>query len=285
MHLGDQRRAVLLQPLDHVHLPQRAVGVELAAHHPRHERVELGLSARRRQAGPAQVVVELEVGIVDPDRVVQPEGHPEGPLAQRGDQVEPLLNDPADLGVAGRRARRATACPRAGRAPAPRRRASASSGSRATGRPRPCRRATASPLLTLFPRRRHVPVCPKPPLPRSDSPRPSSGHQLEGHLLDPDEHELGDAVAPAHRVVVLGIVVHQDDLQLTPVARVDQPRGVEAGDAVAQRPGRCGAARGRRSPPGWPRPPPWGPAARPPRQASTTSVRATRSAPASPSRA
>ena len=103
VHLGHQCRALPLEPLDHVHLPERAVRVELAAHDPGHEGVELGLSSGRGQAGPAQVVVEVEVRIVDPDRVVQPEGHPEGALAQRGDQVQALLNDPADLRVAGRR--------------------------------------------------------------------------------------------------------------------------------------------------------------------------------------
>ncbi len=41
MHLGNQRRATPLEPLDHMHLPQGAVGVELAAHDTRHERVEL----------------------------------------------------------------------------------------------------------------------------------------------------------------------------------------------------------------------------------------------------
>ena len=43
------------------------------------------------QAGPGEVVVEVEVGVVDPDRVVQAERHPHGPLAQGGDQVQPLL--------------------------------------------------------------------------------------------------------------------------------------------------------------------------------------------------
>src|SRR6202451_247271 len=50
-----------------------------------------------KAAGTAQVVVEVELRIVDPDGVVQPEGHPEGALTQRGDQVLALLNDPADL--------------------------------------------------------------------------------------------------------------------------------------------------------------------------------------------
>ena len=52
-----------------------------------HERVELGPPTGRGQAGPAQVVVELEVRVVDPHRVVQPERDPQGPLAQRRDQV------------------------------------------------------------------------------------------------------------------------------------------------------------------------------------------------------
>ena len=62
------------QALDDVHLPQRPVGVELAAHHRGHEGVELGLPARRGQAGPGEVVVQLEVGVVHPDRVVRPKG-------------------------------------------------------------------------------------------------------------------------------------------------------------------------------------------------------------------
>ena len=92
-------------------------------------------------------------------------------------------------------------------------------------------------------------------------------------------HQLGDAVAPvAPRSRPIGIVVDQDDLQLAAVARVDQPRRVEAGHAVAQRqaaagqheagvPARDGHGHpGRHQRPG------------PPRGAATTSVRATRSA-------
>ena len=50
----------------------------------------------------AEVVVELELGIVDPHRVMEAEGHSERPLPERGHQVETLLNDPADLRVACR---------------------------------------------------------------------------------------------------------------------------------------------------------------------------------------
>ena len=55
------------------------------------------------EAGPSYVVVELELGVVDPHRVVEAEGHPERPLAQPGHQMDPLLDHPADLGVTGGR--------------------------------------------------------------------------------------------------------------------------------------------------------------------------------------
>jgi hypothetical protein len=51
----------------------------------------------------AHVVVQVELGVVDPDRVVQAEGHSQRPLAQRGDEVQALLNDAADLRIAGGR--------------------------------------------------------------------------------------------------------------------------------------------------------------------------------------
>ena len=57
--------------------------------------------------------------------------------------------------------------------------------------------------------------------------------QFEDGLFDPDQHQFRDAIAPAHRVVVLGIVVHQHDLELAPVAGVDQPWSIEAGQPVA----------------------------------------------------
>jgi hypothetical protein len=56
------------------------------------------------------VVVEIEFRVVDPYRVVQPEGHPESTLSQGGDQVQPLVNDPANLRVpSGRREQRSGA--------------------------------------------------------------------------------------------------------------------------------------------------------------------------------
>ena len=67
---------------------------------------------------------------------------------------------------------------------------------------------------------------------RLSQPVPSHGHELR--LLHPDDDELGDAVTPLDRVVVVGVVVDQQDLELTVVPRVDEARRVEAGDAVPQ---------------------------------------------------
>ena len=52
---------------------------------------------------------------------------------------------------------------------------------------------------------------------------------------------------------MLGIGVEQDHLHLVAVAGVDQPGGVDDGQRRAAGPGRCGAARSRRDPRGWPR--------------------------------
>jgi oligoribonuclease len=52
--------------------------------------------------------------------------------------------------------------------------------------------------------------------------------------LDRLDDQLGDAVAPSHVVGGGGIQIDQEDLELIAVAGVDQPRGVEAGDAVLE---------------------------------------------------
>ena len=71
----DQRPATALEPLDHPRLPQWAVPVELLGHEPAHQRAELAVAPRRRQRGMAQVVLELEVRIVDPDRPAELQRH------------------------------------------------------------------------------------------------------------------------------------------------------------------------------------------------------------------
>ena len=162
MHLGDQRSAITLQPLDDVHLPQRAVGIELAAHGGRHERVELRPAPRRRQARPGEVVVQFEIGVVDPHRVMEPQRHPQCPLPEGGQQRHPLCNDAADLRVPrGRREERTRALRRVQDHHQPN-----------VQRRRGCLQRQEGRVQSL--ERFHVPVWPKPPAPRAASPRPSA---------------------------------------------------------------------------------------------------------------
>src|SRR5579884_1073771 len=59
-------------------------------------------------------------------------------------------------------------------------------------------------------------------------------HRHEAHLLDGLDHQLGDPVAPVHLVGLDRVGVDQQNLELAPVAGIDQARGVETGDPVAQ---------------------------------------------------
>ena len=189
VELGHQGRAATGQAFDHHHLPQRAVRVERAAH-------DVGdqvVAARRPPPGSGRlarryVVVELELGVVDPHRVVQAEGHPQRPLAQPGHQVDPLLDHPADLGVTGGRRERATVGPRAGRAPA--------RPPRAGGW---CRRLErqegAVEAGAAVPRQR--PLCPKPPVPRSAGGQVRLGHRVELRPSPPPGSPAGRSGRPA----------------------------------------------------------------------------------------
>ena len=72
-----------LVALDHVQLPQRPRAVERPRHDPRHLVGELLVGARRRERHLAHVVAEVDLGLLDPVRVVEPERHLGEPPAQR----------------------------------------------------------------------------------------------------------------------------------------------------------------------------------------------------------
>ena len=63
------------QPLDDVGLPQRAGPIERATDEPGHQLAELVVVAGRRDGGLPHVEVEVERVVLDPVRVVEPEGH------------------------------------------------------------------------------------------------------------------------------------------------------------------------------------------------------------------
>ena len=79
--LGEDREPALLQPLDQVDLPERAVPVELARHDPGGQLAELVHRPRARQRRAAYVVGQVEVVVVHPHRAGQPAGDGADPLA------------------------------------------------------------------------------------------------------------------------------------------------------------------------------------------------------------
>jgi hypothetical protein len=72
--LGDQREAVVVDAVDEPDLPQRAAAVQALGEQPPGQALELLVVARRRQPGVAQVVAQVEVRVVDPDRPSLPNG-------------------------------------------------------------------------------------------------------------------------------------------------------------------------------------------------------------------
>jgi hypothetical protein len=67
MDLADHREATALESLHDPGFPQGLRVVEGLRHDPRRELLQLLVAARPRQARVAHVVVQIELGIVDPD--------------------------------------------------------------------------------------------------------------------------------------------------------------------------------------------------------------------------
>jgi len=95
-----------LEAVDHVELPQRARAVERPRHDPRDLLGELRIAARLGERQLADVVVEVEVGVVDPVRVVEAERHLAHAPAQRRQEREPVADQRAHLLAAEAAARR-----------------------------------------------------------------------------------------------------------------------------------------------------------------------------------
>jgi hypothetical protein len=98
--LGDDREATAVQPVDQPHLPHRLRAVEALREDTRGERAELLLGTRLRKRRVAHVVVQVEVGVVDPDGAALAIRDELQLLAEPGDQMQPgedVLAQLADL--------------------------------------------------------------------------------------------------------------------------------------------------------------------------------------------
>ena len=92
------------EPVDDPHLPERLRAVEALREGPGREGPELLLVAGGGQGGVADVVVEVEVRVVDPDRAALVERDEPQLLAEAGDEVQPRFEVVAELVEVRRRA-------------------------------------------------------------------------------------------------------------------------------------------------------------------------------------
>ena len=92
------------RPVHEPHLPQRLGAVERLRVHARGERAQLRLGAGRRQRGVAHVVLEVEAGVVDPQRAAGLDGREGELLAEARHEVQARAHVVGEPLVGGRRA-------------------------------------------------------------------------------------------------------------------------------------------------------------------------------------
>jgi len=76
-----QRPVVILEALDKPELPERLRAVELLGHESTNQPAQLCLATRRAERGLADVVFEVKVRIIHPDRATEVERHAANRLA------------------------------------------------------------------------------------------------------------------------------------------------------------------------------------------------------------
>ena len=89
VHLRDQPDLPAGEPLNHVHLPWRLPGCEGTAHHLGDKCRELGLATGRRERGAVKVVVQLELRVVHPARVIETQRDGHEPTSEGGQCGDP----------------------------------------------------------------------------------------------------------------------------------------------------------------------------------------------------
>ena len=104
MGLADDREAVVLEPATSHSSHSGLVRSRLLGEGAGGEVAQLLLAAGGGEGGVADVVVEVQVGVVDPDRAALVEGDEAELLAEARDQVQPRLQVGAELVVGRRRA-------------------------------------------------------------------------------------------------------------------------------------------------------------------------------------
>jgi hypothetical protein len=88
MRLGQQREAVVGEPLDEPQLPHRTCAIERLREDPAAQQLELLVAARAGKRRVAHVEGDVEMGVVDPHRAALTERHERQPLPIARDQVQ-----------------------------------------------------------------------------------------------------------------------------------------------------------------------------------------------------
>ena len=96
VHLAERGDVAALEPVDQPDLPQRAGAVERDGDEMAGQLAQLLHACRAGHGDVAQVPVEVEVGVLDPDRVVQAERHLDEAAPERRREVEALLVEVAE---------------------------------------------------------------------------------------------------------------------------------------------------------------------------------------------
>jgi len=102
--LGEEREAIALQPLHQPHLPQRLRAVERLRKDPGGQSAQLPFGAGGGQRGMADVVGEVEAGVVCPQRPPGLKRREDELLAEARHEIEPRADLVEEVLVAGRRA-------------------------------------------------------------------------------------------------------------------------------------------------------------------------------------
>ena len=92
MGLRQHREAPVGEALDEPQLPQRPAAVERLGEHAARQPLQLAVAAGARQRRVADVVADLEMGIVHPHRAALAERHERQPLPVAGHEVESRLD-------------------------------------------------------------------------------------------------------------------------------------------------------------------------------------------------
>ncbi len=98
MDLEDERPPPALEAFHQPRLPEGTVTVEWHGHEPPHESAERSVIARGRERGVTQVVIEVEVRVVAPDRAPQLQRNGPDALAVARDQVELGREESVEVG-------------------------------------------------------------------------------------------------------------------------------------------------------------------------------------------